>query len=41
MSFQDMCELYAVDEEDFSAEYPLSYAEIMHEQGKDRDIQKV
>ena len=41
MSFQDMCELYAADEEDFPAEYPLSYAEIAHEQDKDRDIQKV
>ena len=41
MSFQDMCELYAADEEDFPAEYPLSYAEITYEQGKDSDIQKV
>ena len=41
MSFQDMCELYAADEEDFPAEYPLSYAEIAYEQGKDAAIQKI
>ena len=36
-----MCELYAADEEDFPAEYPLSYADIAYEQGKGPDIQKV
>ena len=38
MSIEEIAELYADDEEDFPAIYPLSYAEIAHEQGKDATI---
>jgi transposase InsO family protein len=41
MSIEEIAELYADDEEDFPAIYPLSYAEIAHEQGRDATIKRL
>ena len=41
MFIEEIAELYADDKEDFPAIYPLSYAEIAHEQGKDATIKRL
>jgi hypothetical protein len=39
-SYEDICKLYAEDQEDFPTGYPLSYSEIAHETSLDAAIQK-
>ncbi len=41
ISIEEIAEFDANDEEDFPAIYPLSYAEIAHEQGKDATIKRL
>ena len=38
---EDMAQLFAADENDFPAHYPLSYAEIQQRQNDDADVQKL
>jgi hypothetical protein len=40
LSYEDICELYAEDLNDFPTGYPLSYSEIAHETSLDAAIQK-
>jgi hypothetical protein len=40
LSYEDLCELYAEDQNDFPTGYPLSYSEIAHETSLDAAIQK-
>jgi len=38
LSVIEMAELYATDDEDFSADFPLSYAKIRYRQDNDNKI---
>jgi hypothetical protein len=41
MFIEQILELYANDDDKFPNTYPLSYAEISHEQQKDKDLKKL
>ena len=41
MSIERIAELYALNDEDFPATYPLSYAEFSHKQRKNKDLKQL